>query len=576
MKHYIIICLLCLLSVDTMGQKKNITFYILETTDVHGNYFPRDYINRTAGMGSLSRVSGYVDDLRMRKGSDHVLLLDNGDILQGQPSAYYYNYVDTVSPHACASVLNYMQYDAVGIGNHDIETGHAVYDRWVSELEMPALGANVVDTETGKPYWKPYTIIKKDGVRFAILGLLTPAIPQWLPETLWHGLRFEDMTETARRYMPEMKQKADVVIGLFHSGVGDADATRSSLENATLQVAKNVPGFDLILCGHDHRMTLRQIVNTAGDTVMVMNAGPNATHLAEATLHLTKKNGHIKDKKWETTLIDLTGRESDKAFMETFHREQQIVEDYVDKKIGTCEASLSVRPSFFGPSPFIDFIHQLQLDISGADISFTAPLSLDAEIATGDIHVGDMFNLYKYENRLCVMRLSGKEIKDWLEYSYDGWIQQMQSSEDHMLRFDPENMYAKEKWQRLSTPCYNFDSAAGLLYKVDLTKRKGERVIIDRLADGRSFAEDSTYNVAVNTYRAEGGGGHVTKGAGINPNEMKRRIVWRSERDLRYYMMQCISKEKVISPKALNQWEFIPISWVQKATLTDRKILFAE
>lgn len=567
-------CLLCFLFMAAMGQKRNLTFYILETTDVHGNYFPRDYINRTEGRGSLCRTAGYVDDLRMRKGADHVLLLDNGDILQGQPSAYYYNYVDTISEHVCAAVLNEMRYDAVGIGNHDIETGHSVYDRWVSQLEMPALGANVIDTDTEAPYWKPYTIIKKDGVRFAILGLVTPAIPQWLPEALWKGLRFDDMVETARKYMPEIKRQAAVVIGLFHSGVGEADAIGNGLENASLQVAKNVPGFDLILCGHDHRMALTQIVNTVGDTVMVMNAGPNATHLAQATIHLTKKNGHVGEKKIETTLIDITGREPDRMFIETFAKAQRDIENYVGRKIGTCEESLSVKSAFFGPSSFIDFIHRLQLDISGSDISFTAPLSLDAEIPAGDIHVSDMFNLYKYENRLCVMRLSGKEIRDWLEYSYDGWTVQMKSADDHMLRFAPEYINASERWQRLATPCYNFDSAAGLLYTVDLTKERGRKVIIERLADGRPFSEDSIYSVAVNSYRAEGGGGHVTEGAGIAPNDIARRIVWRSERDLRYYMMEKIAAAGTISPKTLNQWRFVPEDRVRKAALRDEAILY--
>ena len=146
---------------------KNVRLKIIETSDVHGNYFPYDFMDRKPGVGSLARIETYVKGARKQMGADKVLLLDNGDILQGQPTAYYYNYIDTTATHACAAVLNYMRYDAAAMGNHDVETGHAVYDRWVRECKFPMLSANTIEVKTGKPYWKPYTIIRKGGVRIA-------------------------------------------------------------------------------------------------------------------------------------------------------------------------------------------------------------------------------------------------------------------------------------------------------------------------------------------------------------------------------------------------------------------------
>ncbi len=119
---------------------KEVKFSIIETSDVHGNYFPYDFINDKPGEGSLSRISTYVKRLRAEQGEGRVLLVDNGDILQGQPAAYYYNYVDTTSTHLCARMLNEMGYLCGTLGNHDIETGHSVYDRWMDDLRLRCVG----------------------------------------------------------------------------------------------------------------------------------------------------------------------------------------------------------------------------------------------------------------------------------------------------------------------------------------------------------------------------------------------------------------------------------------------------
>ncbi|MDE6683999.1 MAG: metallophosphoesterase, partial [Duncaniella sp.] len=156
-------------------------FRIAATGDVHGMLFPYDFTTLTPAPGSMARVSAYIADMRARLGDDHVLLLDNGDMLQGQPPVYFYNFIATDVPHPVARMLKYLHYDAQTVGNHDLETGHPVYDRYRADLApIPLLGANVEDTATGQPYFQPYTVIERDGVRFAVLGLLTPAIPAWL------------------------------------------------------------------------------------------------------------------------------------------------------------------------------------------------------------------------------------------------------------------------------------------------------------------------------------------------------------------------------------------------------------
>lgn len=150
---------------------------LLYTTDVHGNFFPTDYISMQAATGSMARVATAVDSIRKSEGSHNVVLLDNGDILQGQPTVYYYNYIDTTSRHIASEIYDFLDYDAATIGNHDIETGHNVYDRWRAETSTPVIAANVIDTTTGQPYFEPYRIINRGGMKIAVIGLLTPAIP---------------------------------------------------------------------------------------------------------------------------------------------------------------------------------------------------------------------------------------------------------------------------------------------------------------------------------------------------------------------------------------------------------------
>ena len=175
---------LCLFTGNmTQASTKPVTLKIVETSDVHGAFFPYDFIRRQPKAGSLARVSSYVKGLRAQYGQN-VILLDNGDILQGQPLTYYSNYVDTLSHNIAAEVVNYMKYDAQTVGNHDIETGHAVYDKWMSELNCPVVGANIVSASTGKPYVRPYACIERDGVKIAVLGMLTPATVSYTHLTL--------------------------------------------------------------------------------------------------------------------------------------------------------------------------------------------------------------------------------------------------------------------------------------------------------------------------------------------------------------------------------------------------------
>ena len=164
--------------ISCQPKTQNLKFIV--TTDVHGAFFPTDINTGRETQGSLARVQSLVNNEKQNTNQE-IILLDNGDIIQGDPVVYYSSFEKTEEPHICARVLNFMNYDAATMGNHDIEAGHPVYDKLVSESNFPWLAANAIRTDNGKPYFEPYSIIIKGGIKVAVLGLITPAIPTWLP-----------------------------------------------------------------------------------------------------------------------------------------------------------------------------------------------------------------------------------------------------------------------------------------------------------------------------------------------------------------------------------------------------------
>ena len=580
MKSFIAVITGCLLVLGTSSanamttKEKTIDLKFIETSDVHGSFFPYDFINRKPKAGSLARVATYVNQLRSQHG-ENVILLDNGDILQGQPVNYYSNYVDTSSANIAAQVVNYLRYDAQTIGNHDVETGHRVYDKWVSATHCPILGANVIDTKTNKPYLKPYTILKRGGARIAIIGLLTPAIPNWLGENLWSGLRFEEMVSSARQWMRVVKEqeKADIVIGLFHSGKDGGITTPHYKEDAALAVAREVPGFDVVFFGHDHTRYADAVTNSEGKLVACLDPANNAMSVAQADLQLVKKKGHwcVKESQWK--LVDVADLPVDNEFVDHFSAFNETVKAYANRVIGTFENTISTRDSYFGNSAFNDLILNLELSITKADVAFNAPVSFDVAIKKGPVRVADMFNLYKYENQLFVMRLTGKEIRKALEMSYDLWVNTMTSPNDHLLLLDSQT---RGDQQRLGFKnfSFNFDSAAGIDYEVDVTKPNGQKVKVLKMSNGEPFDENKYYKVAVNSYRANGGGELLTRGAGIAKDDLDDRIVWRSEFDLRHYLMEEIKRLGTLNPQPNTNWRFVPEQWTQEAAKRDRQLLF--
>ncbi len=555
---------------------RTVKLRILQTSDVHGNFFPYNFVERKPSRGSMARISSYVQRLRGEYGRN-LILLDNGDIMQGQPVNYYSNYVADKDTNIVAKVLNYMCYDAAAFGNHDVETGHHVYDKMIRELNCPLLAANVVNTATDSPYVTPYVVFERDGVKIAVLGLLTPAIPNWLDEKLWSGMRFEPIVEAARKWIKIIneKEKPDVVVGLLHSGWDGGITTSRYSENAARATAESVDGFDVIFFGHDHRKRKAILKSQSGRDVLCLDPTNSALNVSDVQVELTVKEGRVTEKKISGEVHDICNEPVDEVFVKRFSKETDEIAQYVSRNIGVASDELSTRDCFFGNSAFTDIVLNMELELTGADVAFNAPLQFDAKLSKGPILMGDMFKLYRFENKVCVLRMTGEEIRKHLEMSYDQWVNTMKTENDHIMLLNDENATDMQRFG-FKYFTFNFDSAAGIDYEVDVTKPDGHKVRILRMSNGSKFDPKRTYRVAMNSYRANGGGELLTKGAGISLDELPQRKEFESSKDLRQYLAEYIQKKGYIGNTPNSNWRFVPEKWTKPASERDRKLIFRE
>ena len=296
--------------------------------------------------------------------------------------------------------------------------------------------------------------------------------------------RFEDIRESAQKWIPFVKEQEnpDFIIGLLHSGMDEGIVTPEYHENAVRETVSSVDGFDLVLYGHDHHSNMEEIESPSGKSVMCVNAGSYAYSVAEIKLKFSldddgKVVKHDIDPsiKYIGTINNLHAAEFKRHFKKDFKE----VKDYASRLVGRFTAGVNISDAYFGPSAYIDFIQYLLLQASGADISLMAPLFFNASIDAGEIHVSDLFNLYRFEDCIYTLCLTGKEIKNYLEMSYANWTNQMHSIDDNLLLLSP--MKSNPERMGFTNFIFNFDSAAGIIYEVDVTRPQGEKITIKRM-----------------------------------------------------------------------------------------------
>lgn len=557
---------------------------IILTTDMHGAFLPYDFLRQEPDSNSMANVASLIRQVRSEN-PDGTILLDNGDLIEGTPAMYYYNYEAVREPHLASRVMNYLEYDAMTVGNHDLEGGESVYyDHLMRDYKMPWLGANAIDTRNDKPMFKPYAIIERKGLKIAVLGLVTCEVPKWVPKLAYPHLEFETMMESANYWVPyiERTERPDLLIGLFHAGsetVESTDGNGWTFLDGAIPVTQKVRGFDLVLLGHDHLERQDTIVNDYGDSIAVYQPSAHGEMVGRIDLHVhrnqRKANGHLKA---DIVAKSVATKELpiDRDYMQNLVGVQDEVNAFLDNSIGAMPRQLDGSASLVGPSNIMDLVHSVQLSVSGADISMASCISNFTSIEGEALTMRQLFAIYKYENQISKIWMSGYDVKRFLEFGYSRQFSQMCSADDHLLSFvcDADGKVMMDRFGPVMiTPQYNFTSAAGINYTVDVSKKIGERVTIHSMADGSPFQMEKRYNVVLSSYQAAGGGAFLPIGLGWNKEDIEFHTIYSTVRDMRYYINQYIREYDSKKEVPLGHWQVVPQEWWQAAKDRDLEIL---
>ncbi len=532
----------------------NVEILFLNTSDMHGQLFATDYTADASASGTYrqgwTRVATYIKEQRAQY--ENVFLSDTGDTVQGSPLTYYYAFEEDTLADPTAKVLRTLDYDMWVLGNHEFNYGMAILDEQVGYAISPASEgedqvavtvANYLDAATNSDAgvdwatWDghaPYLVKEYEGVKVAVMGLGNPNIPNWdVPEN-WEGIYFANPIDTYKHYEAEMKEAADIIVVVSHSGI-DSDPVASDFVRALIESTDSI---DLAFTGHEHRNGVFEIANAAGEIVPVIAPGTKANAVGRALITVDPTTKEIVS--METESVQMV--ENKQPVCEADAELEAILKPYEEaawnaymlQPIGTASGDFPAAGLGSAPSAFMDLINKVQLyyayDYNGentpddpsddtmAQLSISAPLtSGDAAnlIDAGEIVLGDMFGLYRYENWFYQITMSGKEIRTWLEFA----ATKLNDAGD-VVGYD--------------LTYYDVIYGEGFSYVLDYFKPEGQRVV-SMTYNGEEVADDAVFTVVLNNYRYNGGGNYVAylnaNGCEFTPNDPER-IIYSTQYDM--------------------------------------------
>ncbi|MFQ5662270.1 MAG: bifunctional metallophosphatase/5'-nucleotidase [Terriglobia bacterium] len=523
------------------GQTLRIT--VLATTDVHGNLWPYDYLRGQAAERGLAKVASYVKRVRVRQ--PHTLLVDCGDTFQGTPLAYLYAEKNTVELNPVVAAMNAVGYDAMAVGNHEFNFGLTTLWRLKEEAAFPILGANIVSTyhDTRRDF-TPYVIRRVGGVRVAILGMVTPAVPRWEPPDHRIGYKFRDLVETAKRFVPKLRRKADLVILLVHSGLGRDPETgepRRQLypeENRVWDIAEQVPGIDAIFFGHSHQELAGKEVNG----VLLVQAKNWAQSVAQAEFVLAREKAgapwRLIERQSRLVPMDET-IPADPEILALTREAHERTERYLNTVVGQLDRELDARTGRIEDHPLVELIQRAQLHYGRAEASLASLFSTRTRWVAGPVTIRDVYGLYFYENQLFTVEITGAQLKEALEYS--------------------ARSFKSYPWPRqgrgspfADLPGYNHDMAEGVSYQIDLSRPPGERIVELRF-DAAPLDPARRLRLALNSYRWSGGGGYP-EASGLR----HAKVVHRARKQVRELIIDYLLEHQPLDTTVDHNWEIVP------------------
>lgn len=564
---------------------------VMATTDVHGHAYNWDYFRdqpypqgRVRKLG-MARAATIIENARKSKPEGSVLVVDNGDAIQGTPLTY----VAAKRPqllqgrtHPMAEAFNNVGYDAQALGNHEFNYGLDVLRSYGAQLKAPLLGANVVKAGTETPAFTPYTLIDRTiggkRVKIGVVGLVTPGVRIWDRAVVDGKLEFRDPVVTAQKYVPQMKARgADVVVALVHSGL-DAEgvAWNPALlqENVAGSVASKVNDVDVVVGGHSHVDIPSKVFRAPdGDPVLFTQPTYWAQSVSQVTLPLkANENGRGYKVSWPRT-DSQTGALAQAKYADqvadspTFAANKKLKADheatvaYVNTVVAQSKERLTSATSHYEDTPILDFVGYVMADnvrrgLKGTKyeglpvVAQTSPFSRTAVFPKGNVTIKDIAGLYVFDNTLGGVLVTGRELKDYLEHSARYFVQVPEGS-----TFDPSKVNAKYDGATRGIPDYNYDALTGLRYRIDVSKPVGSRIVGLSYPDGRPLGDGDKLILAVNNYRQNGGGGFPHMGGNA-------RVVYDEQQEIRQLLIDYAQNAKTIDPAVFfeRNWEVVTSS----------------
>lgn len=471
------------------------TVVLMSTTDVHGWLRPFDYYTGEATENGLALLLPLADSIRAAHPGATVLL-DSGDFLQGNPLAFVASRSDTAAKHPVAAAMNFAGYDAAAIGNHEFNYGLDHLRRAIADAGFPFLTANVFTAGTGEHAFQPFAIIEREigGVplRVGVTGVTPPGVLLWDRDIVTGKLDFRAVTDAIAEVVPRMRSEgADVIVVAAHSGLEgssyDPGVTGVPAENEAAAVAREVPGVDVIFMGHTHG----EIADTSINGVLLVQAKNWATSLAVAELQLRHSAGawSVVSKRGRTLR---PGGTPHRGLLRSTAAIDAATRAYAGRIIGHSGDVWTSGRARTRDTPILDLINETQRRVAGTQLSGTAAFSLSSRIPAGPVTVADIAGLYIYDNTLKALRISGSQLREYLEKSAEYYL--------------PCPAARCERLTNPAVPGYNFDVVSGAEYELELSRPAGERVVKLQY-QGEAVAPQDSFSIALNNYRASGSGG---------------------------------------------------------------------
>ena len=463
---------------------------LVATTDVHGRTTGWDYVAHRAAAGGLARVAPVVDSLR-RRYPGQVVVLDAGDLLQGDPFATFYGRVAPATPHPIVEAMNLVGYDVATPGNHDFDFGIPLFRRAVGDAAFPYVSANLFDAAADTLVFAPFRVLQRQGVRVAVAGFTTPGTMVWNRDRLRGKIRAGPIAASAGPTLTSMRRLADLTVVLMHSGL-DGPASYDTAGIGDENVSASLAGLpfrpDVVVVGHSHREIADSVING----VHFVQPRRYAESVSVVHVDLRRVGGRWGVSRVRGELVRLGNRAGSPLLTQRMAGAHAAVQRWVDEPVGIAAAPLPLGDARARPSPLHDFVLETLRQRAKADLAAGPVFDLRAGFPADTIRRGHVLTLYPYDNTLRAVRISGEQLRSYLEWSI------------RYFRTDAAGRVSIDS----TVPGYDFDLVRGARYDIDLLQPVGGR-IRNLSVRNRPVGATDSFTLALNSHRQVGSGGYT-------------------------------------------------------------------